>query len=346
MKLNLFFSTILLSVISSCQSVSSDLETAQANIFNTKENCSSVNYLTGNNLDVTTQTKSGFVLMGGGKDVDQAFKEMIKNSGGGDFVVIRSSGADGYNPYIYSELGGVDSIETLIIDSKEKAECPETFEKIKNAEALFIAGGDQSKYYTFWKNSKVEQALNYLVNDKKITIGGTSAGLAILGEIVYTAENASVDSKEVLKNPLTDRITLKNDFLEIPILKDVITDTHFNQRNRQGRLIGFMANALKNNLSNENKLKAIGVDENTAVFLNSNGIGKVFGSNYAWFFRQSSKPQSYVPFNWQKSPVKTIKLKGSELGENSFDINLWKTNSGKSEQINYYIKQGELLTVN
>ncbi|MFN8578745.1 MAG: cyanophycinase [Candidatus Sericytochromatia bacterium] len=203
---------------------------------------------------------------------------MIKNSGGGDFVVIRSSGADGYNPYVYSELGGVDSIETLIIDSEEKANCPETFEKIKNAEALFIAGGDQSKYYSYWKNSKVEEALNYLVNEKRITIGGTSAGLAILGEIVYTAENASVDSKEVLKNPLTDRITLKNDFLNIPLLKDIITDTHFNQRNRQGRLIAY-TREVKSGLSTEDKLKAIGVDENTAVLLDSNGIGKIFAHN-------------------------------------------------------------------
>lgn len=345
MKKKVFLVSFLL-LISSCQDLSSNIETQTASAFSLNKNCSTVNYLTGNNEDIKTETKSGLVLMGGGKDVDNAFKEMIKNSGGGDFIVIRSSGADGYNPYVYSELGGVDSIETLIIDSEEKANCPENFEKIKNAEALFIAGGDQSKYYTFWKKSKVEEALNYLVNEKKVTIGGTSAGLAILGEIVYTAENASVDSKEVLKNPLTDRITLKNDFLNIPILKDIITDTHFNQRNRQGRLIGFMANALKNNFSNENKLKAIGVDENTAVFIDSNGIGKVYGSNNAWFFRPSTKPENYNPFSWTKSPIKTIKIKGSDLGDNSFNINLWKMNTGKSEQINYLIKQGDLLTVN
>ena len=31
------------------------------------------------------------------------------------------------------------------------------------------------------------------------------------------------------------------------LLKNIITDTHFDQRKRQGRLISFLANSLKNN---------------------------------------------------------------------------------------------------
>lgn len=343
MKKNIFLLSAFIGLISACQ----DIEVATGanqtvNTFNANNSCSPVNYLTGDGEDVSTKTKSGLVLMGGGKDVDQAFKEMIKNSGGGDFIILRSSGADGYNPYIYTELGGVNSVETLVIDSKEKANCPDVAEKIRNAEALFIAGGDQSKYYGYWKNSPVQSSLNYLVNEKKVTIGGTSAGLAILGEIVYTAEISSVDSKDVLPNPLTEKITLKNDFLQIPLLKNVITDTHFNQRIRQGRLISFMANALNSNLSDFNKLKGIGVDENTAVFLDEQGTGKVFGTNNAWFFKAASNPESYKPFNWQKNPIKTLKVKGTESGVNSFNIINWKLSSGNYEQVNYYIKQGEL----
>ena len=343
MKKNIAFAIIFTLLGSACQDTST-IENNQAVASISSNSCESANYLTGDASDTVNKTKAGLVLMGGGKDVDVAFKEMIKNSGGGDFVILRVSGTDGYNPYVYSQLGGVNSIETLVIDSKEKANCPETLEKIKNAEALFIAGGDQSKYYQYWNNSKVKEGLNYLVNEKKITIGGTSAGLAILGEIVYTAENASVDSQDVLKDPLTEKITLKKDFLDIPLLKNIITDTHFAQRNRQGRIIGFMANAINNNLTSIDKLKGIGVDENTAVFLDEKGIGKVFGKNNAWFFRASSIPESYKPFSWIKAPVKTLKIMATDTGVNSFDINNWKINTGFSEQVNYYIKQGELVT--
>ena len=42
----------------------------------------------------------GLVLMGGGTDVDAAFQFMCQRAGGGDFLVIRTTGTDAYNPYI------------------------------------------------------------------------------------------------------------------------------------------------------------------------------------------------------------------------------------------------------
>ncbi|HEX8618930.1 MAG TPA: peptidase, partial [Thermoanaerobaculia bacterium] len=56
-------------------------------------------YVTGSSADVTTTTSAGTVLMGGGSDVAAAFQWMIGKSGGGDFVVIRATGTDAYNPW-------------------------------------------------------------------------------------------------------------------------------------------------------------------------------------------------------------------------------------------------------
>ena len=69
---------------------------------------------------------------------------------GGDIVVIRATGADGYNAYMYG-LANVNSVETIIIDSRTKADLTLVTDKIRNAEALFIAGGDQSDYVNYWK---------------------------------------------------------------------------------------------------------------------------------------------------------------------------------------------------
>src|SRR5215212_9087125 len=80
-------------------------------------------YAVGNQNDVTKTTTAGTVLMGGGTDVDAAFQWMIGKSGGGDFVVIRATGTDAYNPYIYG-LGTVDSVETLIIKTRTAAADP------------------------------------------------------------------------------------------------------------------------------------------------------------------------------------------------------------------------------
>ena len=103
-------------------------------------------YLTGSAADAKASTAAGFALVGGGKDVDAAFQWFVKKSGGGDVVVLRASGADGYNPYIKG-IGQVDSIESLVVKTPEAARDPFVLDKIRKAEALFIAGGDQWNYH-------------------------------------------------------------------------------------------------------------------------------------------------------------------------------------------------------
>src|SRR5262249_4494018 len=102
--------------------------------------------------DISTKTQPGYALMGGGKDLDEAFRWMCDRSGGGDFVVIRATGDDDYNPYI-NGLCKLNSVSTIVIPNKEAAQDPRVAEIIRQAEALFIAGGDQSNYIKYWQGT-------------------------------------------------------------------------------------------------------------------------------------------------------------------------------------------------
>jgi cyanophycinase-like exopeptidase len=108
--------------------------------------------------------------------------------GGGDFVVLRASGDDAYNQYIF-DLCACDSVETIVFEHRDAAYDKFVIEKIRSAEALFIAGGDQSRYVRFWKGTPVEDAI-HAVAAKPAPIGGTSAGMAILGQHAYAAMSA------------------------------------------------------------------------------------------------------------------------------------------------------------
>ena len=68
----------------------------------------------GNATDVSTQPVAGYALMGGGKDLDAAFKWLCEHASGGDFLVLRSSGDDDYNPYVQG-LCKANSVSTLIL---------------------------------------------------------------------------------------------------------------------------------------------------------------------------------------------------------------------------------------
>src|SRR3569833_596489 len=198
----------------------------------------------GEAANVPVQPRAGFALMGGGTDLDEAFQFLCDRANGGDMVVLRARGDDEYNAYLRG-ICHLNSVATLIIPNKKAAEDPFVAETISHAAAIFIAGGDQANYINFWMNTPVQSALNEAIRHG-VPIGGTSAGLAVMGEYAYSAQgdrpdDPNLDGKTALADPFGPRISMSRGFLNIPILKGIITDTHFARRDRMGRLLVFLA---------------------------------------------------------------------------------------------------------
>jgi len=299
--------------------------------------------LIGDPADVTKPTTGGMCLMGGSTDVDAAFRWMISKSGGGDFVVIRATGTNAYNDYIYNTLGGVNSVETIIISKLTQANSTLVEAKIRGAEALFIAGGDQADYVKLWKNTRVENAVNFLINTKKVPVGGTSAGCAILGASYFSAVNGTVTSDVAMANPYDPLISLgHDDFISSPFLQNTITDQHFSQRAREGRLVTFMARMNKD-LGKD--ARGIAVDEQTAVCVDQNGIASVFGLNNAFFLKITNegpeKCSPGTPLNWlrNKEAISVYKIKGSTAGNGPFDLKNYSQASG-GNWLYFYVDNG------
>ncbi len=246
----------------------------------------------GNPNDITAKTTAGYSLMGGGSDQDAAFKFLCEKSGGGDFLILTASDDHDYNPYI-QELCRQNSVATLSVSSSEAANDPFVAATIRKAEALFISGGDQSHYVKYWKPSPMRAAIQELI-DRGVPVGGTSAGLAILGEFGFAALNDSAYSPESLKNPFNDRITIDHGFLSIPHMENTITDTHFKKRDRLGRTLVFMARILQDGMAKQ--IRAIGVDEKSAALLEPDGKITVVGQGTgAYFYRANAAPEICKP---------------------------------------------------
>jgi len=259
-------------------------------------------FLNGNAADVKTKTTAGVLLAGGGKDVDVAVRWFLNRAGGGDVVVLRASGTDAYNPYFH-KLAAVDSVETIIFKSAEASREPFVLDKIRNAEAIFFAGGDQWNYVRFWRNTLVAEALNEAIK-RGVPIGGASAGLAILGEFAFAAEHDTVTSAVALADPFHEKVSVHRGLLTIPRLACLITDSHFSKRDRMGRLLVFMGR-----IRNETECKdvrGIGIDERAAVMLDENGQAEVRGEGSAFLVRLRGTPVEVqaVPsgsrFDWDK----------------------------------------------
>ncbi len=276
----------------------------------------------GNKQDVQTRPVAGVAMMGGGKDLDEAFRWLCEKGNGGDFLILRARGDDDYNSYV-NGLCKANSVATLIIPDREAAEDPAVAEIIRKAEVVFIAGGDQANYIRGWKGTPVETAVNENIAAGK-PIGGTSAGLAVEGEFVYGAmgdlpDDKDLASADVLANSYFERVTLVRDFLKIPHLENLITDSHFAKRDRMGRTLGFLARMMKDGWSESPR--EVAIDEKSAVLVEADGKARVVGTGKgAYFLRPTLGPEvceKGVPLTFRGISVYRVPAGGH------FDLTSW-----------------------
>ena len=241
----------------------------------------------GSSSDSTvTPQGPGLILMGGGDDVDAAFVWMHdtivgSTAAGGDVVVLRATGTNAYDDYI-DGLADFNSVQTLIISASASAGDLSTAAGIVDkAEGVFFAGGDQADYVG-WKGTSLMTAVANVYGRGGV-VGGASAGLAILGEFVFDSVAADEDdyadvlSEDATADPFEQIISFTYNLLSFPPMAGAITDSHFQNRDRFGRLAAFMARQIEDGKVDTTpaRILGIGVDEGNAIVVDHNGIGKL-----------------------------------------------------------------------
>ncbi len=222
------------------------------------------------------KVQPGLLLMGGGDRNMDALRWFVAKAGNGHIVVLRASQAGEIGEEFFNEVGGIRSAETFVFRGREAASDPRVLAALKRADGIFLAGGDQSRYVRWWRGTPVAAALEAHVRAGK-PLGGTSAGLAMLGEYLYGAmDGGSQTSPRALADPLGDGNTIETDFLRLALLEGVITDSHFSERNRLGRLIAFVA---KGEAMAGRPLLGLGIDEDAAVAVEGDGRARIYATS-------------------------------------------------------------------
>ena len=315
-------------------------------------------YFTGNTNDLVVNPSGGICLSGGAVEHDNAMQWFLERANGGDILILRASGSDGYNNYFYSQLGvTVNSVETIVFNDASAANETYIHQKIANAEAIWLAGGDQWDYVSYWRETAIDSLINDGLQNRNIVIGGHSAGMAVLGSIYFSAEFGTVTSSTALANPYDSDVKIDTlPFFKNDILDNVITDTHYDSPDRRGRHMTFLARALTDwNIS----ARGIACDEYTAICIDTNGIANIFGEYPAYdedvyFLQVNCENTSILPenctngqpldWNLNGDAVKVYRVKGTIDGINTFDLNDWETGTGGVWE-NWSVDNGILKTV-
>ena len=268
----------------------------------------------------TGKPEAGLMLVGGGDWDYDAFRWFAAKAGHGHIVVLRASGANEAGEELVQKVGGIASVETFVFDDRKAASDPAVLAAVAKADGLFIAGGDQSRYVRFWKGTPLAAAIDRLAATGH-PIGGTSAGLAILGGHAYGAmDGGSVGSRQALADPTGPAVTMIGDFLHLPRMAHIVTDTHFTTRDRLGRLIAFVAQV---RAAGDPKAVGLGVDQGAALCVDAAGRATLFTppGGYAWLVQPTGNPQTATP----GKPLDYAAVKITGVGpDGGIDLATWQ----------------------
>ena len=159
---------------------------------------------------------------------------------------------------LFRELGAGDA-RALEFRRRDDATHPQWLEYLRESTGVFLTGGNQLRISTILGGTDVARLIRS-VNAKGVPVGGTSAGAAILSEHMIAFGKSG-------STPRAGMVSLAPGF---GLTNRVVIDQHFRQRDRIGRLLAALA---------YNPFAVgIGLDEDTAAFIDGDDVIEVMGS--------------------------------------------------------------------
>jgi cyanophycinase len=208
------------------------------------------------------------LVIGGAEDKyneRRILKKFLELAGGEDAEVLIVPVASDFPEFaadVYTQAFrnlGVANPRVLRATSRQDVVQADVDKLLDGLTGVFITGGDQMRLVSLLGGSKLAEKLRMMVRDTDLVMAGTSAGAAAMStSMIVRGEPSSHPHRNAVKlSP------------GLGFLKNIIIDQHFTERGRISRLI----TAVSYNPYN----LGIGVDENTAIILDANGVLEVFG---------------------------------------------------------------------
>lgn len=213
------------------------------------------------------QPKGALFIIGGGHKDEHLMEALVDaaNLSRKDYIMVlpmASTVADESVANMVEQFGEVtEHTVTSINFNREQAYDKALVDSVRNAQLIYITGGDQNRFMSIVDNTPLYDAIHEAYQNGAC-IAGTSAGAAMMSETMITGNQL----KDETYKSTFDRLEKEN--LEtakgLGLIKSVIIDQHFIKRSRYNRLFTALAEY-------PDKI-CIGIDEGTAIIVRRKGV--------------------------------------------------------------------------
>ncbi|MCD2422346.1 cyanophycinase [Niabella pedocola] len=256
------------------------------------------------------QNKGSLFIIGGGERSPQLMKDLVKTAGfrANDYIVVlpMATGIPEESvAYISGQLSEICKNPIASFNfSKEQANHHQRWiDSVRNARLIYIVGGDQNKFMDVVKGTKLYTAMHQAFANGA-TISGTSAGAAVMSEIMITGEERDKTDKDSFREIRKNNVITAQG---MGFITNAIVDQHFIKRSRYNRLLSVLAD-------HPDKM-VIGIDESTAIIVKGKKV-TVAGESQVLVITSPRKP---TVFNKDKITFKNASLSLFSSGE-GFDL--------------------------
>lgn len=206
-----------------------------------------------------------FIIGGGSRPdamVDRILSESGVREGGYGIILPMSSSYDSAAIWANEQFveKGIKNIYGLNFVKGETLR-QSKLDSVRNAKLIYITGGDQNRFMDVVDGTEIEKAI-HAAYQKGALVGGTSAGAAVMSEIMITGnEKKYPDYSATFKNIEAENIETKKG---LGLITTAIIDQHFVRRSRFNRLISAIIEYPD--------VMGIGIDEATAILVKGNDV--------------------------------------------------------------------------
>jgi cyanophycinase len=159
---------------------------------------------------------------------------------------------------IFTEMGA-KSIEVMDIRDRNQSEDPTWLPYLAECTGVFMTGGDQVRLCGLMADTSLLAVVRQRIRAGEIALAGTSAGAAVMGELMIAGGGSGEAPNR----------SLVNLSMGLGFIPEVLVDQHFHNRNRMARLMSAIATYPER--------IGIGIDEDTCAMFSRNGTFKVLG---------------------------------------------------------------------